>query len=510
MTQVLPAFQPNTIYCGDCLDVLNGFSPESADLIYIDPPFGSGEDYEVVFRDGVEVRHFKDRWIGGKPGYIDWMRPRVRAIHTVLKRTGSFYLHCDHHLNAHLRILCDEIFGEGNFQNEIIWKRKDAQSFTSRYGVVNDTILFYTKSDDYTFNKGYTDLSQETSDNWYSKEEIAQADIVNKLGKTIKAGTVRYVNYADMSAPGPRVGTRVHYKWRGKLPPPGRHWQHTIDVMRKLEADGLIHYSAKSGKPYQKRYKDESKGVPYNTIWSDISMLRGMSKHSKDSEYLGFPTQKPIPLLRRIIEVSSNPGDIVLDPMCGCGTTLGASLETGRRWVGVDISPTACRVMVNGLHKRGVKITEDSIIGLPRTANEIRRMVQIDPIEFQNWVCERLNAVSTTPKGNAPRADKNVDGWIMNTTPIQVKGSDGVGYDEVQRFETTLRTLHTGEGYVVAFSFSKPAYSEAFRAKNTDGLNIDLLELEEVRTPNPDFPHRPEVHTVLKSNVTGQVWGART
>ncbi len=109
------SFQPDTVYCGDCLDILNGFPPESVDLVYIDPPFGSGENYEVVFKDGVEVRHFKDRWVGGKDGYINFMRPRVRAIHTVLKPTGSFYLHCDWHLDYRLRSLCDEVFGEGNF-----------------------------------------------------------------------------------------------------------------------------------------------------------------------------------------------------------------------------------------------------------------------------------------------------------------------------------------------------------------------------------------------------------
>ena len=137
-------------------------------------------------------------------------------------------------------------------------------------------------------------------------------------------------------------------------------------------------------------------------------------------------------------------------------------------------------------------------------------MVQIDSIEFQNWVCERLGAVSTTPKGNAPRADKNIDGWILNTIPIQVKGSAGVGYDEVERFETTLRTNNLKEGYMVAFSFSKPAYTEASRARGADGLMIDLLELEERRLPNPLNPKRPEVHTVLKSQITGKVFGEKT
>lgn len=503
------SFKPNTIYCGDCLEVLSQFPPNSVDLIYVDPPFGSGEDYEIVFKDGVEVRHFKDRWIGGKQSYIDWMAPRVRAIHTVLKETGSFYLHCDYHLNAYLRILCDGIFGEGNFRNEIIWKRKDAQSFTNRYGVVNDTILFYTKSDKYTWNKVYTPLSQETADGWYRKEEIAKTDIVNKLGITIKKGTVRRYNLADISAPGSRLGTRAHYEWKGLLPPNGRHWQYVKEAMEKLDTEGRIVYSSKSKKPYEKRYLDESRGTPLQTVWTDISMLRGMSKHTKQAEYIGYPTQKPVELLKRILQASSNKGDLVLDPMCGCGTTLAAAqeLEEKRAWIGIDISPTSCKLMAKRLKHIGFKITEDDIVGLPRTAKEIQKMVDLDPIEFQNWVCERLGAVSTTARGNAPRADKNVDGWIMSTIPIQVKGSPAVGYAEVERFETTLRTLRAKEGLIVAFSFSKPAYTEAYRARNEEGLQIDLLELEERKTANPLFRNHPEVHTVLKSTITNRVWG---
>ncbi len=390
-----------------------------------------------------------------------------------------------------------------------MWKRKDAQSFTSRYGVVNDTILFYSKSDKYTFNRGYTELSQETADAWYSNPEVAKVDTVNRIGKTVKKGTTRYYNLADFSAPGPRPGTKAHYEWKGKFPPTGRHWANQIEVMRKLEAEGRIEYS-KSGKPYEKRYRDESRGVPYQTIWDNIDMLRGISKGKKDGEYLGFPTQKPVALLKRIIEVSSNEGDIVLDPMCGCGTTLIASQELKRKWVGIDISPTACKLMVHGLHKRGVKIHEDDIVGLPRSAKEIQRMVDIDPIEFQNWVCERLGAVSTTPKGNAPKADKNIDGWVLNTIPIQVKGEDAVGYDVVERFETTMRNNNSKDGYVVAFSFSKPAYAEASRARGSDSLMVDLLALEERKLPNPLNPKRPEVHTVLKSEITGKVFGEKT
>ncbi len=510
MSVIAPSsFQPNVIYCGDCFEVMTQNIPSnSVDLIYIDPPFGSGEDYEIVFKDGVEVRHFTDRWIGGKEGYLNWIKPRVREIHRVLKETGSFYLHCDWHLNAHLRLACDDIFGERYFQNEIIWKRKDAQSFTKKYGVVTDSILFYTKSKDYTWNTQYTPLSQETADSWYSHYEKIASDVINRAGALIPKGTDRRYNLADLSAPGNRAGTLAHYAWKEKYPPKGRHWAYVKDTMEKLEKEGRIEYSS-SGKPYEKRYLDESKGVPLQSLWSDISMLRGMSKHQKSSEYQGFPTQKPVALLERIVSVSSNKGDLVLDPMCGCGTTLMASQNLGRNWIGIDISPTSCKLMVKRLQKVNVKIGYDDIIGLPRRIHEIKKMVDLDPIEFQNWVCEKLGAVSTTLRGSKPRADGNIDGWILSTIPIQIKGSDAVGYSEIERFEKTLKKQKTKEGLFVAFSFSKPAYAEAQRARDKDGLNIDLIELEERSVPNEKFPNRPERYTILKSDITKKEWGSR-
>lgn len=501
--------ETNTIYCGDCLEVMTRYIPPSmVDLVYIDPPFGSGEEYEIVFKDGVEVRHFTDRWIGGKQGYVNWIKPRIRDIHRVLKETGSFYLHCDYHLNAYLRELCDEIFSEGNFRNEIIWKRKDAQSSVGRYGVNNDTILFYTKTSDFTFNKVYTPLSQKTADSWYRKSEIAPVTLVNRIGITIPRGTDRRYNLADVSASGPRHGTRAHYQWKNKWPRSGTHWRYVKERMEELEKEGRLIYS-KSGWPYEKRYLDESRGVPLQTIWTDIPMLRGMTKHVKGAEYQGFPTQKPVALLERIISVSSNEGDLILDPMCGCGTALVAANNLGRKWVGIDISPTACKIMVKRLQRHNVKIGIDDIVDLPRRVNEIKKMVELDPIEFQNWVCERLGAVSTTPKGAGPRADGNVDGWIMSTIPIQIKGSEGIGYSEIERFEKTLEKQKLKEGLFVAFSFSKPTYEEALRAKNENGLNIDLIELEERVTPNPKFANRPEYRTILKSSLTKREWGEK-
>ncbi|MGA3290430.1 MAG: restriction endonuclease [Candidatus Bathyarchaeia archaeon] len=195
--------------------------------------------------------------------------------------------------------------------------------------------------------------------------------------------------------------------------------------------------------------------------------------------------------------------------MCGCGTALVGANNLDRRGIGIDISPTACKTMVKRLRRQNVKISVDDIIDLPRRINEIKKMVEIDPIEFQNWVCEKLGAISTTPRGFGPRADGNVDGWIMSTTPIQIKGSEGIGYSEIERFETTLEKQKLKEGLFIAFSFSKPAYEEALRANNEKGLKLDLIELEERISPNTKFANRPEYHTILKSSITKRQWGEK-
>ena len=470
----------NTIYCGDCLQVLQTQIPdESVDLVYMDPPFGSGNDYEVVFKDGVEVRHFKDRWVGGKQGYLNWIEPRIRECHRVLKETGSFYLHCDDHLNAYLRVLCDEIFGEGNFQNEIIWKRSNPHNDPKRYGRNADTILYYGKSDGRTWNHQFTPYTEEYYDSHWTKDE--------------KTG--RYWRTYPLDAPRHGAGTpALIYEWKGKLPAPTRTWGVVKEKMEEYERQGRLVYT-KTGTPTLLAYADEHEGVPLQSVWTDIPPVNPMA-----ADRMHYPTQKPPKLLERIITASSNPGDVVLDPVCGCGTTILAAKSLGRKWVGIDISPTACRLVAG---RAGVPTSD--IVGLPRGMTEIKEMVKLDPIEFQNWVCDILHAVSTTRRGQKPRADANIDGWILSTVPIQIKGSEGVGYSEVERFNTSLRKRGKKEGYIVAFSFSKPAYEEAARAFREDGISIDLLEVRERTIPVNGG--NPDVRTYLFSELSKRTWG---
>ena len=441
--------ETNAIYCGDCNEVMVNHIPDSSiDLIYIDPPFFSNKQYEVIWGDGYELRAFEDRWKGGINNYIAWMEPKIRECRRVLKESGSIYLHCDWHATAHLRIMMDRVFGEKNFQNEIIWKRTHAHSKLKRFGPIHDTIYFYTKNPKkYRWNHVYQPYDEQ-----YVKQNYRYRD---------KDG--RRFNAVDMSANNPGFS----YEWKGRKPPKGRYWAYAERNMKKLEKENGIYYS-KQGTPREKKYLDEMKGVKAQDIWTDIPPI---SAHSK--ERLSYPTQKPEALLERIINASSNTTDILLDPMCGCGTAIAVAQKTKRRWVGIDVSPTACKLMVKRMKKLKVKITEDDIIGLPRTLEQVKTM---EPFEFQNWVCQKLMArVSKTMTG-----DMGVDGWIMGTIPLQVKQSEGVGRNAVDNFETAIRRKKRSKGIIVAFSFTRDAHEEVARAILEEGLEIELRTVQDI------------------------------
>jgi hypothetical protein len=221
------------------------------------------------------------------------------------------------------------------------------------------------------------------------------------------------------------------------------------------------------GKYFKQGLRKE--GTPINDWWTDIKYIHSPT----DTEKLGYPTQKSEALLERIINASSNPTDIVLDPMCGCGTAIAVAHKLGRRWVGIDVSPTACKLMVKRMRKIGVKITEKDIIGLPKTLNEVKTM---QPFEFQNWVFEKLHGRVNPRKVG----DMGIDGWVELDVPLQVKQSEGVGRNVVDNFETAIRRLGKTRGVIVAFSFGSGAYEEVARAKNEEGLEIKLKTVEEI------------------------------
>jgi len=470
------------IYCGDNLEQLKKLPDGCVDLIYIDPPFNSNRNYEVFWGETKEKRSFEDRHASTQ-AYIEFMRPRCVELHRVLKPTGSFYYHCDWHASHYVKVMLDQIFGENQFQNEIVWKRADAHSDSKQgakhYGRVHDSIFFYTKTQKYVFNTLYNPLPESTVENWY---------------RNVEEGTGRHYNMADVTGPGGAAKGCPVYEWKGVT----RAWRYSKENMERLEREGRLAYS-KSGMVYQKRYLDESKGVPLQSWWDDIGMLRGISR---GGERLGYPTQKPLALLERIINASSNPNDIVLDAFCGCGTALVAAETLGRQWIGIDISPTACRVMAKRL-RDVCKVREDEdlwrigrglvVRGLPWSVEQLH---QLPPFEFENWaviaiggipnkaqvgdhgIDGRIYPVSALPKKAGAKAGELdfMDDWY----PIQVKQKEKAGRPEIDSFEAVMMREDRKKGFFVAFDYSSDALTEADAFFRKTGKIIIPLTVKDI------------------------------
>jgi len=286
-------------------------------LIYIDPPFATQQD----FRGSEDQKAYQDKISGAK--FLEFLRKRLVLMKELLSSDGSIYIHLDNRRTHYVKILLDEIFGENNFRNTIIWKRSDAHSDVSQgakhLGRIYDTIHYYVFSVLTTLNPVYTPLPESTVENWY---------------RHVEEGTGRRYNLGDLSGPGGARKGNPHYKWKGIT----RYWRHSKEKMEQLEKQGLLIYT-KSGIAYLKRYLDESKGVPVQDIWHDIPMLRGI--HKDIGENTPYPTQKPETLLERILLNSSDVGDLVLDAFAGSGTTLAVAEKLNRRWIGIECGKLA-------------------------------------------------------------------------------------------------------------------------------------------------------------------------
>ncbi len=485
----------NVIYCGDNLEVLDKYFPDhSVDLVYIDPPFNSNRVYELFWGEGQERRQFRDRY-GDTPGreaatraYLDYMEPRIRQLYRVLKPTGSFYYHCDWHASHYIKEMLDGIFGMEYFQNEIIWQRQTAHSDTKQgakhFGRLHDSLLLYTKSKTYTFNPMYQPYSE---------------DYVNQFYKHIEPETGRRYQLSDLTGPGGASKGNPQYEFLGVT----RYWRFTRERMQELYEQGRIVQIGPGTVPRQKRYLDEMPGVSLQSIWTDIPPVQ---THSK--ERLGYPTQKPLALMERIVRASSNEGHLVLDAFCGCGTTLEAAAKLGRRWIGIDSSPTACRVMAERLTSRlGLVQGKDfQLIDMPKTADDLRRM---PPAEFENWAVLALGGIPNRVKQNdfgidgrvyvAERVKKPVRatapltkgvrrgevyeaGTLFEETwnPIQVKQTDKVGRDIIDSFVGAMFRDRRVKGYVVAFGFTDGALREINRLGREQGMEIMPITVDEL------------------------------
>ena len=432
----------NQLYYGDNLDVLRRhIADESVDLVYLDPPFNSNASYNVLFaeRDGAQaasqIKAFEDTWrwdesaarafeevveTGGKVSqvmqafrtflgesdmlaYLAMMAPRLVELRRVLKPTGSLYLHCDPTASHYLKMLLDAVFGPGHFRNELVWKRTSARSDSHRWNQIHDTILFYSKSDEYVWNPQYTPYSAEYQADFYGgADNRGDAFMSDNL-------TAAGVRHGESGKP-----------WRDVDPTKrGRHWALPVRVVEQLgltgtvqeRLDGLdiagyiIWPKKQSGMPRYKRLLKDMPGLAIQSIISDISPLS-----AKSAERLGYPTQKPESLLERIVAASSNEGDVVLDPFCGCGTTIAAATKLNRRWIGIDVTALAISLIRSRLTDTfGANNAQYEVIGEPVSLPDAVKLAKDDPYQFQWWA---LGLVHARPVEQKKGADQGIDGRI--------------------------------------------------------------------------------------------------
>jgi len=450
----------NHLYYGDNLDIMRRYiDKESVDLVYLDPPFNSSRNYNVIFEQksddaaGAQIKAFEDTWhwdhtaavayreiteAGGQisivmqafrsflgesdmMAYLVMMAPRLVELRRCLKATGSLYLHCDSTACHYLKILLDAVFGPNNFRTEIIWKRSsahsDAKQGRKQHGKIHDVILFYTKGENWQWNTLYTKYDEE---------------YVNDFYRHVEEGTNRRYRLDNLSAAKPGGDTAYEWRvkrkkgsekwvadlenefqkpvagWEYKAVPPynGRSWAYSKKNMADFAVQNRLYYT-KSGMPCYKRYLDEMPGVPLQDIWIDIPPIS-----SQAAERLGYPTQKPEALLERIIKASSNEGDVVLDPFCGCGTAIAVAQKLKRQWIGIDITHLAISLMKNRLRDTfGDSIkSEYKVVGEPVDLAGARELAKTDPYQFQWWA---LGLVGARPVEQKKGADKGIDGRLF-------------------------------------------------------------------------------------------------
>jgi site-specific DNA-methyltransferase (adenine-specific) len=519
---VLPgtAISTNVLYYGDNLDVMRRhISDDSIDLIYLDPPFNSNADYNVLFaehsgdRAAAQIKAFEDTWewnqesarmyvevveAGGATSltlqalrqilgqsnmmaYLVMMAPRLIEMHRVLKDTGSLYLHCDVTANHYLKIVLDSVFGKENFRNEITWKRRPGMSSavhkSVRFGVITDILLYYAKTDSARFVPQYNKTSDEYIK--YVAESFKHRDPDGRI-------------FQATSLTNPAYRPNLIYDYKGyKSPPNG--WMITKEKMELWDRQGRIYFpSSKDGRLRRKSYVDELKGMPIQNLWTDIEPI---GAHAQ--ERLGYPTQKPEALLDRIIEASSKPGDLVLDPFCGCGTTVAAAERLGRNWIGIDITHLAIGLIKHRLRDQfGTAISSQyKVVGEPVSLPDAETLAAEDPYQFQFWALGLVGA-RPAPLQQKKGADKGIDGNIyFHDDPrgktkriiISVKAGANITPAMVRDLAGTITREKAEIGVLITFAKpTKPMRNEAasadFYSSPMGGLHprIQILTIEEL------------------------------
>ncbi|MBS8226797.1 DNA methyltransferase [Vannielia litorea] len=480
----------NKLYYGDCLTIMQDMPMGSVDLVYLDPPFNSNQEYSAIYEDETgrplpdQIEAFNDLWtldeerersIRHMPilmrdagvdddiaefwrfwvnalrkanpkllAYLSYMTERLLPLRSIVKPTGSIYLHCDPTASHYIKVMMDAIFGHDNFRNEVIWKRTESHGRAKKWGPIHDTLLFYTRSKHYTWNRVYQPYNES-----YIKSHYNQND---------SHGQYRTVT---LDGPGVRGGSSG-LPWRGVDPSEkGRHWelppdralpgwfrhpegysdmtvQERLDV---LDGAGLIYWPPRGKLPAYKRYLSVAQGTQVQDIITDIDAVNSQSK-----ERLGYATQKPVALMERIISASSNEGDVVLDPFCGCASTIEAAQNLKRRWIGIDIAIHAIKrvAKVRLEDKLGLEEGIDfEIRGIPKSFEGAQDLWTYDKHHFQKWAIEQVDGFVTTKK----TGDGGIDGRLYFELPgaqslrsmlLEVKGGKNVGISVVRDLRGTL------------------------------------------------------------------------
>jgi DNA modification methylase len=449
----------NKLILGDNLEILKQIEEESVDLIYLDPPFFSNRNYEVIWGDAGEIRSFQDRWSGGIDHYIAWLKERVEQMHRILKSTGSIFLHCDWHANAYIRVLIlDKIFGGNNFRNEIIWKRTTAHNNSKKLGRVYDTIFYYSKSDNHKMNQLVTDFSEKQLSRYKEDEN----------------GFYRAEN---LTSP----GISRQFEWRDVHPGKNRSWAYPLEQLEEFFEQGLI-LLQKDGRPRKdglKKYLHETTGAALQDLWTDLVLA------PTNGERIGYPTQKPEKLLERFIKLASNENDVILDPFVGGGTTVAVADKLKRNWLGIDQSVQAIKVSEMRLQKQQDLLSKPFIVQLHKYDYDTLRYA--NAFEFESWIIQQFGGISNIKQRN----DFGIDGKTNDGLPIQVKRSDNIGRNVIdnyqsacKRFDSKLfeqnKTNKKPIGVLIAFSFGRGAIEEIARLKNHDDLIIELKKVEDI------------------------------
>lgn len=523
----------NQLYFGDNLEVLRQYiADESVDLVYLDPPFNSNRNYSVIFnRHGVtdddaaaQIEAFEDTWhwtpatdeqysnfIEHGPGavvdalgafrsmlgendamaYLVNMAPRLVQLRRVLKPTGSLYLHCDPTMSHYLKILLDAIFGAERFVNEIIWKRTNAHSSAKKYAPIHDVILYYSATKKPTWMSPRTDYDPAYLDKYYRFDD----------------GDGRLYWRADVTGSGVRTGLSGQV-WRGIDPASfGRHWSTTPDDLDRLDAKGRIYWPSGGRRiPQYKRYRDELKGVAVPDIWDDIDKI-----NPKAAERLGYPTQKPLALLARILEASTNPGDVVLDPFCGCGTTVDAAQKIGRRWIGIDITYISIDLIVKRLqHTYGDPIVNTfTVTGIPHDVAAARAMFDDSAFEFERWAVTLVGAQPNQKQVG----DKGIDGvgrFVLDGKGgvgkilVSVKGGKMLNPSMVRDLAGTVQTQKAAMGILVSLTPATKGVQDAIDHGGTwihpaNGQSFPVLQ--HITVQELLKGKRPQLPTMLRPYI---------